>query len=81
MNIITPTPVGITVENLKQWLSMLPPEFQNAPIEAVAHGVPCCLKRIVAYTTKDGKRAVVANPMGTHLPFDESLDWQFSLNG
>lgn len=82
MIIATPTPHGITVANLKQWLETLPPEFQNTPIEALVHGTPCCLKRIVAYTLKDGNhRGVVVNPMGTHLPFDDSLTWHFSLDG
>ena len=81
MNIITPTPTGITVANLRSWLDRLPPEFHNTPIEALVHGCPCNLKRIVAYSTKDGRRAVVANPMGTHMPFDDSLTWHFSLQG
>jgi hypothetical protein len=79
MNIVTPTPNGITVESLRKWLESLPPEFQKAPIVALSFHT---IKRIVACTEKDGGgHAVIVNPMGTHLPFDDSLVWHYSING
>ena len=67
---------GITVRCVREWLAALPEEWQDAPFEAVWGGMPVTLKRIVAYRAKDGgSKGVAANSMGTHLPFDDSLEW------
>jgi hypothetical protein len=60
----------MTVAELKQWLSTLPPEFEQARIESVVHGLPCVAKRVVAYTYADGTAGLVVNSMGTHLDDD-----------
>jgi hypothetical protein len=69
----------LTVADVCRWLASLPAEYQNAPFESMVFHVPCALKRVVAYQTREGGRAVVCNPMGTHLPFDGSLKWEATL--
>lgn len=58
-----------TVKQLKEWLATLPPEFENAEVDALVHSVPLSLKRTVAYRCKHDPQqvGVVFNPMGTHL--------------
>ncbi len=70
----------MTVRQVREWLDKLPPEFQDAQFEAMLGTMPAHLKRIVAYTYKEGNNiGVVANPMGTHLPFDDSMTWHHIL--
>ncbi len=70
----------LTVREVQQWLAHLPDEWQDAPFQAMVGSTPCTPKRLVAYVSKEtGHRGVVVNPMGTHLPFDESLDWRITL--
>lgn len=71
----------MTVREVHEWLAKLPPRFQDAPFEAMVGSSPVSLKRIVAYTYKEEDGiGVVANPMGTHLPFDDSMNWHHQLN-
>lgn len=71
----------ITVRHLREWLDSLPEEFQDVPFESTMGGMPHTLKRIVAYRSKDGScKGVVTNPMGSHLPFDDSLEWAHVLS-
>lgn len=81
MNIVTKVPTHITVRRLRQWLESLPEEFQDAPFESLHGSFPVALKRIVAYSyiNNPDHRGVVANSMGSHLPFDDSLTWHFTL--
>ena len=66
-----------TVRTVREWLESLPDEFQDAPFEATVHRLPSSLKRLVAYRYRDGSGiGVVANPMGSHLPFDDSIIWE-----
>ncbi len=70
----------LTVREVQQWLAHLPDDWQDEPFEALVGSTPCTPKRLVAYVAKEsGHRGVVVNPMGTHLPFDESLTWHFVL--
>lgn len=72
-------PNRMTVRQVREWLATLPPEFQDAPFESMG-GMPTSLKRIVAYQDKEGNKGVVTNPIGSHLPFDESLEWKHILS-
>ena len=66
----------ITVRCVSEWLASLPEEWQDTPFEAVWGGRTVTLKRLVAYRAKNGGgRGVATNSMGTHLPFDDSLEW------
>lgn len=66
----------ITVRAVREWLATLPDEFQDSEFGSVFGSMPVNLKRIVAWRAKDGSdKGVAANPMGTHLPFDDSLEW------
>lgn len=71
------TPNGdITVEALQAWLATLPEEWKKTKVHAVFGSFPAGLKRIVAFKSKDGKfQGICVNSMGTHLPFDDSLEW------
>jgi len=69
-----------TVKLVREFLASLPEEYQNAEFFAQVGPGPKQLKRIVAYRTKDGTEVgVVANPMGTHLPFDDTYKWECVL--
>lgn len=60
-----------------EWVATLPPEFQEAELEAIVHNYPSTLKRIVAYRYKDNSGiGIVANPMGTRIygNFEESCN-------
>lgn len=61
-----------TVKQLKEWLATLPPEFENAQVQSLAHSFPLSLKRTVAYRSKHDPQhvGVVFNPMGTHFDTD-----------
>jgi len=66
----------MTVAQVRQWLGELPGEWDEVEFQGMVGSFPCALKRIVAYREKDGGAVgVVCNPMGTHLPFDDSLQW------
>jgi hypothetical protein len=70
----------ITARQVAAWIQSLPPDFQDAPFEAQVGSIPVTPKRLVAYVAKEsGHRGVCVNPMGTHLPFDDSLKWEFVL--
>lgn len=70
----------LTAREVAAWIQSLPDEFQDADFTAVFASTPCHLKRVVALKSKDGSiTAVCANPMGTHLPFDDSYKWHHVL--
>lgn len=71
----------ITIKMLKDWLATLGPDWDDAEVQAVSHGIPATCKRVVAYEYKPEpskdrrmlpkpRKAIVANPMGTHLGDD-----------
>lgn len=68
----------ITARALAEWIGTLPEEFQKAAFMANVGSVPCTLKRVVAFRDKYDSTffGVVANPMGSHLPMDDSLTWE-----
>ena len=71
----------ITVKEVREWLASLPVEFDNADFEQVVGVYPTPTKRIVAYKLKDdGSLGVVVNGMGTHLPFDDTIEWEHLLS-
>ncbi|GEM_PF-1581793 len=71
----------ITVRCVREWLARLPKEFQDVEFETVFGGLPVNLKRVVAYRAKDGScKGVTVNGMGSHLPFDDSLEWVLVLS-
>jgi len=70
----------ITAREVAQWIQSLPAEFQDAEFTATFAGMPITLKRVVALKSKDDTVvSVCANPMGTHLPFDDSYQWFHTL--
>lgn len=70
--------VHITARALAEWIATLPEEFQKSEFMANAGPLPSGLKRVVAFRHKGDPKeiGVVANPMGTHLPMDDSLTWE-----
>ena len=70
----------ITAREIAAWIQSLPAEYQDAEFTAVFGSFPITLKRVVALTSKDGTlTSVCANPVGTHLPFDESFIWHHTI--
>ncbi len=74
-------PPAMTVRQVHQWLASLPEEWQEKEfVSMIGGGTPVSLKRIVAVLdAEDASAYVVANPMSTHLPFDNSLTWVKTL--
>lgn len=71
----------ITVRAVREWLATLPEEFQDAEFTGSIRSGPFSLKRIVALKSNDGTHtSVCCNPMGTHLPFDDSYNWHHVLS-
>ncbi len=74
----------MTVREVRAWLANLPEAYQDAPFESTGAGgnMPLALKRIVAYKSisDPNDKGVCANPMGSHLPFDQSLMWEHVLH-
>lgn len=70
----------ITAREVAAWIQSLPDEFQDSEFTDCFGGYPITLKRLVALKSKDGTlTAVCANGMGSHLPFDDSLTWHYTL--
>lgn len=68
----------ITARALAEWICTLPEEFQKSQFMSSVGPLPSNLKRVVAFRDKEDPKfiGVVANPMGTHLPMDDSLTWE-----
>jgi hypothetical protein len=81
MNTTKTTHSTLTVRSVRQWLEALPEEYQDVPFESSFAGAPSPIKRIVAYQSKGTTaRGVSVNGLGTHLPFNDSLEWAHTLS-
>lgn len=70
--------MSATVKQLREWLATLPPEMDDAPVEAIVHGIPAAAKRVIAYRWKEGGAAgVVVNTLGTHYWDEWAKDVDF----